>query len=62
MMKVLAIRGRIRRTGKKYVNIYIHQDYGGKELLKYVGKEVIGIIAVIDNESLQNNSSKVQDK
>jgi len=46
-MKVFGIRGTIRRVGDKYVSIYVYAEYS-EELAKYVGKRIIGLIAVED--------------
>jgi hypothetical protein len=45
-MPVVGILGKIRRVGKDYVTIYVYAKYGGNELKRYLGSEVIGLIEV----------------
>jgi hypothetical protein len=54
MPEAIYFKGRVtvgRRVGDKvYVRIDVYIDEGGKELAKYIGKEVAGIAVVIDGE------------
>jgi hypothetical protein len=57
-MEVLTFKGRIqaeRRRGKTYVRIYVYMAYGGDKLVKYIGKEVEGML-VVRNESPQSTT------
>lgn len=44
----ITIKGKIERAGSetRTVRIYIYSEYGGRELSKYIGHEVEGIIIV----------------
>ena len=44
-------RGRVQAMnshGKTYVRIYVYMDYGGEELVKYIGREVEGMLVIKD--------------
>jgi hypothetical protein len=48
-VRAVAFRGRLyaeRRHGRIYVRIYVYMDFGGEELVQYVGKEVEGLLVV----------------
>ncbi|WP_167827660.1 hypothetical protein [Pyrobaculum islandicum] len=44
--KILTFKGKLRRVGKYGASIYIYAEHGGRELEKYIGKEVEGIVIV----------------
>jgi len=51
MPRVVFIRGSIEvvsKGGKPYVRIYVYTNEGGKELARYVNKEVKGFVVVED--------------
>jgi hypothetical protein len=51
MSRVIFIKGSIevlRSGSKEYVRIYVYSNEGGKELAKYVNKEVKGFVVVED--------------
>ncbi|WP_162009184.1 hypothetical protein [Vulcanisaeta sp. EB80] len=54
MPEAIYFKGRVtvgRRVGDRvYVRIDVYIDEGGKELAKYIGKEVAGIAVVIEGE------------
>jgi len=54
MPEAVYFKGKViigRRVGDKvYVRIDVYIDEGGKELAKYIGKEVAGIAVVIEGE------------
>jgi len=54
MPEAVYFRGRVvagKRIGEKtYVRIDVYIDEGGRELAKYIGREVGGIAVVIENE------------
>jgi len=54
MPEAVYFRGRVivgkRIGGKTYVRIDVYIDEGGRELAKYIGREVGGIAVVIENE------------
>ena len=48
-VRAVAFRGRLyaeRRHGRTYVRIYVYMDFGGEELVQYVGREVEGLLVV----------------
>ena len=48
-VRAVAFRGRLyaeKRHGRTYVRIYVYMDFGGEELVQYVGKEVEGLLVV----------------
>jgi len=50
-VKVLLFRGRVQATsshGKTYVKIYVYREFGGEELVKYIGREVEGLLVIKD--------------
>jgi hypothetical protein len=52
LVKVLTFRGRIQASsshGKTYVRIYVYMGYGGEELVKYIGREVEGMLVIKDD-------------
>ncbi len=54
MSRVVFIKGSIevlRSGGKEYVRIYVYSNEGGKELAKYVNKEVKGFVVIEDESS-----------
>jgi len=58
LMEVLTFKGRLqaeKRHGKTYVRIYVYMAYGGDKLIKYIGKEVEGML-VVRNESPQSTT------
>jgi hypothetical protein len=56
MPEAVYFKGKVvigKRIGDKvYVRIDVYLDEGGKELTKYIGKEVAGIAVVIEGEGL----------
>lgn len=49
LVRAVAFRGRLyaeKRHGRTYVRIYVYMDFGGEELVQYVGKEVEGLLVV----------------
>jgi len=54
MPEAVFFKGKVivgKRVGDKvYVRIDVYIDEGGKELTKYIGKEVAGIAVVIEGE------------
>jgi len=58
MVKVVFIKGSIEvvnKSGKPYVRIYVYSNEGGKELARYVNKEVRGFV-VVEDESPQDTT------
>ena len=49
-MITIHFKGKVKPIGRKskYVAIYVYVEYGGKELQKYVGKEVEGYLVILD--------------
>jgi len=48
MCKIIFIKGKVSTTGRggKYVQIYVHKEYGGKDLKQFIGKEVEGFVVI----------------
>ena len=60
MPEAIFFKGKVvvgKRIGDKaYVRIDVYINEGGKELAKYIGKEVAGIAVVIEDESSQGTT------
>ena len=53
-MPTIAFRGKVnalRRGERTYVCIYVYAEFGGNKLAKHVGKEVSGLLVVVEDES-----------
>ncbi len=46
--KIVFVKGKVLYESKNTASIYVYADHGGRELSKYVGKEVKGLIVVED--------------
>ena len=59
MPEAVYFKGRVtvgRRVGDRvYVRIDVYIDEGGKELAKYIGKEVAGIAVVVVSEGSEGS-------